>query len=335
MPSPPLPEGTPLMSWALTQLRTSLGPSAVITEVNLVPARVATLARLRVQSDAGTAAFYLKQDPDVPREGAPWPDHCVHLHAVSQAFHQVPGLLPFPLLSADAGLRATLSADVQGDTAWTYYRRSLRSGEARRQMVAMWGGVGRWLSRLHDVQHEPITSARAEALGAYVVQRLEGWKAEDPGQTALADAALAAVGRLTRQLTRDGGTATLCHGDVSVGNILTRDGAVVLIDMDDLRVDLPGMDVSQALTEIDEFTRFSSTFRIPGFHAAAVKAFRAGYASPWPTGPAFWLPHLRNLAVAAITLAPHRQTQPRIWTNRRYRRVIREIRRTVIASAPE
>lgn len=333
---PPSPPDTPLLTaWALARLQEHLGPSVTVADSRPVTARLASLVRLQVNADSGATAYYLKQHPDAPREGASWPLHCEHLRALAHAFHHTPGLLPYPLVACDPDLRATLTGEVQGETALQLYRRSLLSGEVRRQMVAVWGGVGHWLSRLHDVQHEPITAARANDLGAYVTQRLAGWKAEDRAQAALADAALAAVHRLAGQLARHGGTATLCHGDVSVGNILTRDGAVGLIDMDDLRVDLPGMDVSQALTEIDEFTRVSSTIGIPGYRTAAEAAFRAGYARSWPTGPAFWLPHLRNLAVAAITLAPHRHAHPRIWTNRRYRRVIREIRRTVTASAPE
>ncbi len=73
---------------------------------------------------------------------------------------------------------------------------------------------------------------------------------------------------------------------------------------------------------------------IPGYRARAESAFRAGYGEGFPAKAALWLPHLRNLAVAAVTLAPRRHARPHWWTNRRYRRLVSEIRRTLRAAAP-
>jgi len=335
MPAAALLSSDAALAWAAQQLSRRVHPSASIAQVQALPARVATLRRLQVESAGRTSVFYLKQHAAAAREGAPWTEHCGHLASLAQALRAIPGLLPYPLVACDAGLRATLTAEVQGDTAQQLYRRSLASPWSQVRMVEAWGGVGRWLATLHTLHQEPLTPARVEALRQYVQVRLNAWQAEDPGQADLATAALRLVTRLAATLARDGGLATLCHGDVSVGNILMRDGAVGLIDMDDLRVDLPGMDVSQALQELDEFTRFSSTVAMPGYRARAEAAFRDGYGGALPGGAAFWLPHLRNLAVAAVTLAPRRHTRPGWWTNRRYRRVLREIRRTVSAAAPE
>jgi len=94
---------------------------------------------------------------------------------------------------------------------------------------------------------------------------------------------------------------------------------------------MPGMDLSQGLLEIQEYSRIGSVVAAPGFAARATAAFRKGYGRGFPEGSEFWIPHLRNLSVMVLTLAGWRTG----WGPRRvalelwYRRLIGELRRAV------
>jgi hypothetical protein len=78
--------------------------------------------------------------------------------------------------------------------------------------------------------------------------------------------------------------------------------------------------------EIREYGQVGSLVTLPWIARASERRFRKGYGSGWPTGPAWWLPHLRNLSVYLVTLAPSRF---QAGSFSRYYRTRRELVRTL------
>ena len=152
----------------------------------------------------------------------------------------------------------------------------------------------------------------------------------DPSQSRAAEEGLAAMRILVDRLGGEADIA-LCHGDISSANIRVYGQSIGLIDFDDLRMDMPALDLSQAELEIEELSRGWTVIRPAALAAKARDALRTGYGAGYPQGPAFWLPHLRNLAVFLTTLAGHRQAgvRARLVPARRYQRTIAELKRTV------
>jgi hypothetical protein len=99
-----------------------------------------------------------------------------------------------------------------------------------------------------------------------------------------------------------------------------------LIDFGDFRFDLPALDLSQAVMEIREYAQVGSIVPLPWIAGESERRFRKGYGSEWPSGCAWWLPHLRNLSVYLVTLAPMR-SHPGSFS--RYLRTRRELARTL------
>src|SRR5207244_2605819 len=179
------------------------------------------------------------------------------------------------------------------------------------------------------------STSRARELADYAIERFESWASDDARRRDVARAAMDSARALVAQLGGRPVTTTLCHGDVSAGNILVGPEGVGLIDFDDLRFDMPAMDLSQALLEIEEFSRAGSAVRLAGLERESTAAFREGYGRSFPEGPHFWLPHLRNLSVFVLTLARRRGGlgPGQVTTEFRYRWTIAELQRTIAASA--
>jgi Ser/Thr protein kinase RdoA (MazF antagonist) len=204
----------------------------------------------------------------------------------------------------------------------------------RKPAIDSWRGVGRWLATLHwkAGPARPSTTRPGE-LAAYTTERLQKWAVADPSCAPLAAEAAEAANVAVSQSAGRGVETTLCHGDVTAGNIMVSASSVGLIDFDDLRFDLPALDLSQGLLEIEEFSHFASVLRLRRFADKASRAFEEGYGRPFPEGPEYWIPHLRNLSIFLLTLAT-RSTASRmsaVLNAPRYRRTRAELARTVSA----
>jgi Ser/Thr protein kinase RdoA (MazF antagonist) len=259
-------------------------------------------------------------------------EHAKNVFSISTAFQNTNGALSYHVIATDVQRGLVLSASMPGRPLGNSRRIWAGGKRERTKAVDAWEGVGRWLAVLHWNSQPPVPSySQAGELVEYITARLSSWRLEDPRYGELVREATDSVRQLLSGMGGRPVTMTLCHGDVSLGNIMIDDGRVGLIDLDDLRWDMPGMDISQGLLEIQEYSRIGSVVGVPGFAARATAAFQKGYGRGFPQGPEFWIPHLRNLSVMVLTLAGRRTGRgPRrvaleLW----YRRMIGELRRTL------
>jgi hypothetical protein len=171
---------------------------------------------------------------------------------------------------------------------------------------------------------------RAPFLVDFTRRRLASWVQIDPAARSVASQTELALAVLDRYFDGRPVPLVACHGDVSAHNVVVGD-RIGLIDIDDFRFEMAGLDVSQARIEIAEFSRIARLLRFPTLRIAAERAFRGGYGEPAPTGPDLWLPHLRNLVVRVLTLARKEKGLRPAMLNARfgYTWAIRELRRTV------
>ena len=208
------------------------------------------------------------------------------------------------------------------------------SAAARRRVEAAWRGTGRWLARLHAQRSAPGASpTRVSSLADEILVRVDRWEAADPAGAALAAETRLAVRSAVGQAAGRAVHLALCHGDVTPGNIFVHGEQVGLLDLDDLRVDLPALDLSQARLAIEEFGHLGLP-ALAGRRArttAWLRALAEGYGRPLPDGPEYWLPHLRNLVVYLLTLAPQRTGAGagRLAAELRYRRLAHELGATL------
>jgi Ser/Thr protein kinase RdoA (MazF antagonist) len=164
------------------------------------------------------------------------------------------------------------------------------------------------------------------------------WSEEEPASARLAHRAEEVVRRLGSALEGSGVTLTPCHGDVTSFNILVGSDGVGLIDLDDFRFDMPAIDFSQALLELDQFSRCGGVAPLVRFRARARERLERGYGRPIPRGPEFWLPHFRNLSVFILTLARRRSGLgvSRLSNAAHYARLVAELERSMdLASPPD
>lgn len=321
------------IEWCAARLHEHFGGKAVVTDTIDVPSRLARVHRLTIAIGAATHHFYLKRyGPEGLGLATSLREHAENVSFISSAFLDRIGVLPYQVIATDAPQGLVLTAAMPGRPLGPSHRIWVGGKRARAQALDAWEGVGRWLAVLHWNSQPPVASERrAGELVSYIAERLSGWSLEDSRYRGLAQDATNAARELLSRMAGRPVTTTLCHGDVSLGNIMIDDRRVGLIDLDDLRWDMPGMDLSQGMLEIQEYSRIGSVVAVPGFAARAAAAFRTGYGHRFPEGPEFWLPHLRNLSVMVRTLAGWRTGRgPRrvaleLW----YRRRIGELRRTV------
>ncbi|HEX5473152.1 MAG TPA: phosphotransferase [Vicinamibacterales bacterium] len=326
-------DDTPLppayLEWCRRAVTAWAGVPVDITRVQPVPSRAARLVRLTGESHGRVRHFYLKMFTALdPSAFAAW---CEALERIGRAFAGAEGLLAFDIVAYDAARHLILTAESEGRPIRRLQRRLPWSRDARRASLDAWRGVGRWLDTLHWRTIPAVQSAdRAAALAGYVRERLRLWSTVDARHADLSRDAEHALGLLAGTLGDRPVTLTRCHGDISSGNVIIGRG-VGLIDFDDSRTAMPGLDVSQVLLALEQFCRLASLGPMPRFHARAVGAFLEGYGGREPEGPEFWLPHLRNLSVAVVTVG-RRQDNPllsRASSALHYRRLIEALRRAV------
>jgi hypothetical protein len=321
------------IEWCAARLRDHFGRHAVVTDTIDVPSRLARVHRLTVAIGAATYSYYLKRySPEGLGLATSLSEHAKNISSISSAFRDKAGVLPYQVIATDAQLGLVLTASMPGRPLGSSHRIWVGGKGERAKALDAWEGVGRWLAVLHWNSRPPVASdSKARELVDYIAERLSRWRLEDSRHSGLAQDATSAARELLSRMAGRPVMTTLCHGDVSLGNIMIDDRQVGLIDLDDLRWDMPGMDLSQGLLEIQEYSRIGSVVAAPGFAARATAAFRKGYGRSFPDGQEFWIPHLRNLSVMVLTLAGRRTGRgPRrvaleLW----YRRKIGELRRTV------
>ena len=176
----------------------------------------------------------------------------------------------------------------------------------------------------------PVRSTSAPAfLAEQAAIRLEEWGRASRADARLADQARERLDRLMQALEGRPVRTTLCHGDIAVGNIFVDGRSAGLIDFDDLRIDLPAIDVSQALIAAAGFARVGP-LPVPGLESRLKRAFFEGYGTAGTINAEFLLAHLRNLAVGLQTLAC--AAGPVTWSRRSHLLQLRgELRRTLTA----
>lgn len=296
-------------------------------DVRPLPARTTRL--YRVTSRVGTVEhrFYLKiyaPDEHPPEVLAA---RCHALERVAKAFRDADGLAPYEVIGFEPHRGIVLTAETAGEPLVRLNRPLAWNPLARSEALRAWRGIGRWLRRLHWHSLPPRASTtRPAELVEYAVERFRLWKDQDASCGEIARRAEEAVRVLGRDLEGRQVVLTPCHADISTGNIVVGP-RVGLIDLDDFRYDMPGVDVSQALLAIDQFWRLVSMVPMPQFNKAARKELESGYESRLPDGPEFWLPHLSNLSVVVVTLASRRcgMSLSRLSTELHYRRIVGEL----------
>lgn len=315
------------LDWAQHWIARQFGARLHIETMVQVPSRLARLHRVTlVGPDGRRSHAYLKRY--VPEAAADWAERLSHMHAASAALDGTPGLLPLTILAADPAEPVLLTAELPGRPLTAWHRRALVSPAARVTVARSWHGTGRWLGRVHGAARPATASlARAADLADEIDVRLDRWAALDPPRQTLIEAARRTVRGVLARLTGPV-TVVLCHGDISPGNILVDAHGVGLLDLDDLRMDMPGLDLSQARLAIEEFGHLGWPVHADRARTARwLQDFVDGYARPLPEGPDIWLPHLRNLAVFLLTLAGQREgaAPRRLAVELRYRRLLREL----------
>jgi hypothetical protein len=274
--------------------------------------------------------FYLKRfDASDTREALE--ARLATLETISTALQSQPGITPYVVVGSDPVERLLLTREVEGESILSLHRRlARRCGAGPKEVVDAWRGVGLWLATLHWRTLPSVTAGeRGAQIAAYTIERLRGWAEHDPGRRELADLATRAV---TVAASRCGTDALLtpCHGDVSGFNILVKD-TIGLVDFDDARLDLPGLDVSQASLELRNLSRVLRVVPDTSLARQAQAAFVAGYGTSLPDGPPFWLQHFRNLSVFLLTLVRRRHglSLSRATDELHYRRMVAELTRSI------
>jgi aminoglycoside phosphotransferase len=321
------------LEWTRLRLKERFGEASDVLDVSLVPSRLATVHRLLVKAGDTKRWCYLKHHTETSLATG-FAEYAANLSTVAQAFGDEAGLLPYDVIAIDGSQGVQLVGQTPGRSMGDLHREWLLSRAGRAAGVAAWGRVGRWLAALHWKNRPPVPSTtRADELVAYIDERLERWAALDPAQQDLTSQIASALRTMTRSLQGRPVTVTLCHGDVSTGNIMVDGAAVGLIDLDDARIDMPALDLSQAIWEIGEYWRLGAVVPVPGCEAKAIAAFKAGYGASFPAGPEFLLPHVRNLVVIGLTVASRRSGlgPGRVVEELRYRRALAELRRALSA----
>jgi Ser/Thr protein kinase RdoA (MazF antagonist) len=319
------------IDWCNSRLLEHFRQPADVLEVRQVPSRLATVHQLVVKVGAARHCYYLKRHT-ASSLATGFAEYAAHMSAIARTLTNRAGLLPYDVIAVDSREGVVRVGETPGQTLYALHHEWIRTRQGRHAAIAAWRGVGRWLAVLHAGERVPVRSeTRAAELVEYANERLVRWGQADPRQRPLADRAAHALRLAAARLPHGPVTITLCHGDVSAGNILVDGTAVGLIDLDDVRLDMPAVDLSQALWEIREYCRAATIVAMPRFERMAAAAFREGYGSSFPTGPDFWLPHIGNMAVILLTVAARRTGLGlgRVSEELRYTRALDELRRTI------
>jgi len=320
------------LQWAQEQIRTRCSPASEIVRIYRIPSRLAEVYRVVAGTPDGQKTFYLKRYPPSKPE-ADLRERFNYLDAIAGAFERSDVVSPYRVIGSDAQLGLLLTLETAGTPLLTIHHtmtRRLGFVDAT-PAVRAWHGLGVWLGILHWRTVPPTRSTtRVEEVLEYSSERFRKWAERDPGRGGLAKRAVETVAFVAGQAAGHPVTITLCHGDISAGNVIVGKG-VSLVDPDDLRLDMPALDISQALMELHEFGFVASVVPLPGLAKSAQASFVAGYGHALPEGPEFWLPHLRNLSVYVLTSASRCQglSLHRLTEEARYRRTIQELKRCI------
>ncbi|WP_406491648.1 aminoglycoside phosphotransferase family protein [Streptomyces sp. NBC_01604] len=155
--------------------------------------------------------------------------------------------------------------------------------------AAPWEDAATLLARLHRTPitavAPPLPPMRGPAKAALAVTRLRTTAARHPATSPVLHA-WSTLPAWARAETPMPDTATLCHGDLHLGQLVRHpapDGPWLLIDVDDLGVGVPAWDLARpaawyacGLLPPDEWTRFLTAYRTAG--GPAVPAV----GDPWP-----------------------------------------------------
>jgi hypothetical protein len=324
-------------AWCAERISEYRGRHLTVADIEHVSSRLAGIWRINMRECL--EAFYVKRYPPGEPRYAPLEVHFAMLQRIHAAVEPVPGLAPYKVIACLPSSRLIVSEEVPGAPLAMFHKSVFGRSAARIAAERAWAGIGKWLSVLHKQGRDRLSESASErstsihhalSLGEYVDYRLERWAEADPRFAVLARDAAAATDKAARALACNPMALVPCHGDVSTFNILvgTRIG---LIDFDDLRLDLPEVDLSLVSLEIAQFARIGSTVTFPGLQSRFMRAFRAGYGRSWDRETAFQLAHLRNLAVILLTLARRRGplSLSQLSTRAHYRWAIEELRSTL------
>ena len=318
------------LEWALRRVEEWAHAAPALVDALQTPSRLAVVHRLTTSIDGLSRVFYLKEysTGGIEDEQEFWPN-LKRLQSASAAFAGDPNLAPLEIVAIEETRRLLLTAAVEGSTIAALHHGWIAPAVRMTDIISGWRGAGRWLRTLITAVPSYESVDRAPFLLGFTRQRLEWWVQSDPAAAHLAAQVSRALDALERYFSGRAVQLVACHGDVSAHNIVvgTRVG---LIDIDDFRFEMAGLDVSWAHIEIAEFSRIARVLRFPPLRLAAERAFRAGYGEPSPAGPELWLPHIRNLVVRVLTLArKERGLSPStLNATLSYRWAISELRKT-------
>ncbi|MFC8103677.1 phosphotransferase family protein [Streptomyces sp. NPDC057363] len=152
--------------------------------------------------------------------------------------------------------------------------------------AAPWEAAAALLARLHRAPAPvAVPPMRGPAKAAGAVARLRATAAHHPATAPVLDA-WAALPAWARGEEAMPDTATLCHGDLHLGQLIRHpapDGPWVLIDVDDLGTGVPAWDLARpaawyacGLIAADEWHRFLTAYRAAGGPAVPSRD------DPWP-----------------------------------------------------
>jgi hypothetical protein len=317
------------LEWALRRVEEWAHVTPALVDALQTPSRLAVVHRLTTSIDGMPRVFYLKEYSagSIEDEQEFWPN-LKRLQSSSAAFSGNLHLAPLEIVAIDETRRLLLTAAVEGSTIAALCHGWVAPAVRVTNIIRGWRGAARWLRTLITATPSYESVDRAPFLIGFTRQRLEWWVQSDPAAARLAAEVSVALDALERYFSSRAVQLVACHGDVSAHNVVvgTRVG---LIDIDDFRFEMAGLDVSQAHIEIAEFSRIARVLRFPPLRLAAERAFRGGYGEPSPAGPEFWLPHIRNLVVRVVTLARKERGLSPSTLNAMlsYRWAIRELRR--------
>jgi hypothetical protein len=318
------------LEWALRRVAEWTHATPTLVDAFKTPSRLAVVHRLTTSIGGTPRVFYLKEYPaaGIEDEREFWPS-LRRLQSASAAFAGNPDLAPLEIVGIDETRRLLLTAAVTGSTMAALHRGWIAPALRMPDIISGWRAAGRWLRTLITAIPSYESVDRPSFLLGFTRQRLESWVLSDPPAAQLAAHAGRALDVLQRHFADRSVQLVACHGDVSAHNVVvgTRVG---LIDIDDFRFEMAGLDVSQAHIEIAEFSRIARVLRFPPLRLAAERAFHAGYGEPSPSGPELWLPHIRNLVVRVLTLARKERglSASRLNATLSYHWAIGELRKT-------
>jgi len=323
-----------LRSWCEVQVRRELGEAWRLGSGTLVPSRTGTVYRVSATGGAPAARHYFLKQFAEDEGPARLQERLQHLSLISNALQREPAITPYVVVACDVERRLLLAHQVEGQPILALHRRLAgRAGLGAADTVNAWRGVGTWLATLHRKTLPTSESqVRAAEIEEYTRERFIAWAAADPRQGTLTTSALGALQLVTSRCAEQTLTLTPCHGDVSGFNVLVS-RTVGLIDFDDIRFDLPALDLSQAVMELRNLSRAFRLVALRGVARRAETALKEGYGEGLPDGAQFWIQHYRNLAVFGLTLARRRSgvSLSRLTDELHYRRVVSELGRTTRA----